>query len=90
MQHVRMYSTAICPYCQMAERLLFAKGVTTIEKLRIDLDPKLREEMMTSTQRRTVPQIFIGDVHVGGFDDVHQLERQGELDGLLSGPFPEA
>ena len=90
MQHVRMYSTAICPYCQMAERLLLAKGVTRIEKLRIDLDPKLREEMMTSTQRRTVPQIFIGDVHVGGFDDLHQLERQGELDGLLSGPFPEA
>jgi glutaredoxin 3 len=74
----------------MAERLLLAKGVTRIEKLRIDLDPKLREEMMTSTQRRTVPQIFIGDVHVGGFDDLHQLERQGELDILLRGHFPEA
>ncbi len=85
-----MYSTAICPYCLMAERLLFAKGVKTIEKLRVDLDPKIREEMITSTHRRTVPQIFIGDVHVGGFDDLHRLERQGELDSLLRGPFPEA
>ena len=90
MQHVKMYSTAICPYCLMAERLLSAKGVTTIEKRRVDLDPTLREEMITATGRRTVPQIFIGDVHVGGFDDLHQLERQGALETLLEDPSPEA
>lgn len=78
-----MYSTAICPYCLMAERLLRAKGVTAIDTLRVDLDSRLREEMMALTRRRTVPQIFIGDIHVGGFDDLARLDRAGELDALL-------
>lgn len=83
MARVLMYSTAVCPYCQMAERLLTAKGVTTIEKIRIDLDPAKRDEMMTRTQRRTVPQIYIGDTHVGGFDDLSALDKAGGLDPLL-------
>ncbi|MGB6055926.1 MAG: glutaredoxin 3 [Burkholderiaceae bacterium] len=80
---VVMYSTAVCPYCQMAERLLKAKGVDAIEKIRIDLDPAQRAEMMQKTGRRTVPQIYIGDTHVGGFDDLSALERAGKLDALL-------
>ncbi len=84
MASVTMYSTGVCPYCQMAERLLKSKGVATIEKIRIDLDPAKRDEMMQRTQRRTVPQIYIGDVHVGGFDDLAALDKAGGLDPLLS------
>lgn len=81
---VTMYSTAVCPYCVMAERLLKAKGVETIEKIRVDLDPAVREAMMTKTGRRTVPQIYIGETHVGGFDDLSALDRAGKLDALLN------
>lgn len=84
MAKVTMYSTGVCPYCQMAERLLTAKGVQTIEKVRIDLEPARREEMMTRTGRRTVPQIYIGDTHVGGYDDLSALDRAGKLDALLA------
>jgi glutaredoxin 3 len=83
MPTVTMYSTAVCPYCQMAERLLTAKGVTTIDKIRIDLDPAKRDEMMARTQRRTVPQIYIGETHVGGFDDLSALDKAGGLEPLL-------
>jgi glutaredoxin 3 len=79
-----MYSTAVCPYCTMAERLLKSKGVDDIEKIRVDLDPAVREAMMQKTGRRTVPQIYIGDTHVGGFDDLSALDRAGKLDGLLN------
>jgi glutaredoxin 3 len=82
---VLMYSTAVCPYCIMAERLLKAKGVETIEKIRVDLDPQQRAEMMQKTGRRTVPQIYIGETHVGGFDDLSALDREGKLDPLLQG-----
>lgn len=82
---VRMYTTAVCPYCNMAERLLKAKGVDEIEKIRVDLQPDQRMQMMEMTGRRTVPQIYIGDMHVGGFDDLSALDRQGRLDGLLRG-----
>jgi glutaredoxin 3 len=82
---VVMYSTAVCPYCIMAERLLKAKGVETIEKIRVDLEPQQRADMMQKTGRRTVPQIYIGDTHVGGFDDLSALDREGKLDGLLQG-----
>lgn len=77
-----MYTTAVCPYCQMAERLLSAKGVE-IEKVRIDLEPVRRAEMMEKTGRRTVPQIYIGETHVGGYDDLAALDRAGKLDPLL-------
>ena len=83
--HVLMYSTGVCPYCVMAERLLKAKGVDEIEKVRIDLDPEQRAQMMTKTGRRTVPQIYIGDTHVGGFDDLSALDRAGKLEPLLRG-----
>lgn len=83
MAKVRMYSTAVCPYCQMAEKLLTAKGVKEIEKIRIDTDPVQRAEMMEKTGRRTVPQIYIGDTHVGGYDDLAALDRAGGLDPLL-------
>lgn len=82
---VLMYSTGVCPYCNMAERLLKSKGVDDIEKIRIDLDPEQRSLMMEKTGRRTVPQIYIGDTHVGGFDDLSALEREGKLDPLLQG-----
>lgn len=82
---VLMYSSGTCPYCTMAERLLKAKGVDAIEKIRIDLDPRQRGEMMQKTGRRTVPQIYIGDTHVGGFDDLSALDREGKLDALLEG-----
>lgn len=82
---VVMYSSGVCPYCTMAERLLKAKGVDVIEKIRIDLEPQQRTEMMQKTGRRTVPQIYIGDTHVGGFDDLSALDRLGKLDGLLQG-----
>ena len=82
---VLMYSTGVCPYCTMAERLLKAKGIDEIEKIRIDLDPEQRSLMMEKTGRRTVPQIYIGDTHVGGFDDLSALDREGKLDPLLQG-----
>jgi glutaredoxin 3 len=84
MPKITMYSTAVCPYCINAERLLNSKGVTVIEKIRIDMEPERRTEMMARTGRRTVPQIFIGDRHVGGFDDLYALDRAGELDVLLT------
>jgi glutaredoxin 3 len=80
-----MYSTAVCPYCVRAERLLEAKGVTAIDKIRVDLDPEQRIAMMQKTGRRTVPQIYIGDTHVGGFDDLYALDQAGRLDPLLKG-----
>ena len=79
-----MYSTAVCPYCQRAEQLLKARGVESIEKVRIDQDPEQRAAMMERTGgRRTVPQIFIGDEHVGGYDDLAALDRAGKLVPLL-------
>jgi glutaredoxin 3 len=80
---IRMYTTAMCPYCVRAERLLVARGAASIDQLRVDLDPALREEMIRITGRRTVPQIFIGDLHVGGFEELAALDRQGSLAGLL-------
>ncbi|MBX9722145.1 MAG: glutaredoxin 3 [Candidatus Obscuribacterales bacterium] len=82
--HVIMYTTAVCPYCTMAERLLKSKGVDEIEKIRVELEPGVREAMMKKTGRRTVPQIYIGDTHVGGFDDISALDRAGKLDPLLN------
>lgn len=84
MPHVKMYCTAVCPYCVMAEKLLNKKGVTEIEKVRVDLDPAQREQMMQITGRRTVPQVFIGDKHIGGFDDLSALDVEGGLDPLLA------
>jgi len=84
MPPVKMYCTAVCPYCSMAERLLNKKGVSQIEKIRIDLDPAQRDEMIRITGRRTVPQIYIGARHVGGFDDISALDAAGELDSLLA------
>ena len=84
-----MYSTAVCPYCVMAERLLRAKGVDAIDKVRVDLDPQRRVEMMEKTGRRTVPQIYIGDTHVGGYDDLVVLDRAGELTPLLASVEPK-
>jgi glutaredoxin 3 len=80
-----MYSTGVCGYCRRAEALLSARGVTEIEKLRIDLDPQLLAEMVRSTGRRTVPQIFIGDKHVGGYEDLAAVDREGGLQALLAG-----
>lgn len=84
MPRVIMYTTGFCPYCKMAESLLRAKGVQDIEKIRVDLEPEQRIEMMGKTGRRTVPQIFIGEKHVGGYDDLTQLDRAGELAALLA------
>lgn len=84
MAKVIMYTTGFCPYCKMAESLLRAKGVENIEKIRIDLEPEQRAEMMGKTGRRTVPQIYIGERHVGGYDDLTQLDRKGELAVLLT------
>lgn len=84
MTKVRMYSTAVCPYCINAERLLLSKGVQEIEMIRVDLEPEQRIEMMQKTGRRTVPQIYIGEKHVGGFDDLRALDLAGELDALLA------
>ena len=86
MAKVLMYSTAVCPFCLMAERLLKSKGVAEIEKIRVDLEPARRAEMMQRTGRRTVPQIYVGDRHVGGYDDLAALDRAGGLDPLLSAP----
>ncbi|MBM3357891.1 MAG: glutaredoxin 3 [Betaproteobacteria bacterium] len=83
MARVVMYATAACPYCQMAERLLRAKGVAALDKIRVDLDAGKRAEMTEKTGRRTVPQIYIGETHVGGFDELAALEHAGRLDGLL-------
>jgi glutaredoxin 3 len=82
---VLMYSTAVCPYCVRAESLLRARGVTDIEKVRVDLDPARRLEMMEKTARRTVPQIYIGDTHVGGCDELIALDHAGKLLPLLAG-----
>jgi len=79
-----MYSTAICPYCINAERLLTAKGVQEIEKIRVDLQPEQRIEMMQKTGRRTVPQIYIGEQHIGGFDELRALDLAGGLEPLLA------
>jgi len=84
MPEVRMYTTSVCPFCQRAEQLLQARGVIAIEKIRIDLDPQRRAEMMAASGRRTVPQIWIGERHVGGFDDLAALDRAGELLPLLA------
>ncbi len=81
---VVMYSTGVCPYCERAEALLKARGVSNIEKIRVDLEPARRDEMVTRTGRRTVPQIFIGETHVGGFDDLSALDRDGKLSALLA------
>jgi glutaredoxin 3 len=84
MPKIRMYSTGVCPYCVRAEMLLKAKGVGEIEKIRVDLDARQRDEMVRVTGRRTVPQIYIGDTHVGGYDDLAALDHAGKLDALLS------
>ena len=83
MKPVRMYTTRVCPFCVMAKRLLTAKGVR-IDEIRVDEHPESRDEMTRITGRRTVPQIFVGDVHVGGCDDLYALDRNGRLDPLLN------
>lgn len=85
MPQITMYCTAVCPYCVNAEKLLNRKGVTQIDKIRIDLDSSRQGEMIQRTGRRTVPQIYIGDFHVGGFDDLSALDMEGKLDPLLKG-----
>ena len=82
---ITMYTTATCPFCVRAERYLNAKGVTEIAKIRVDLEPALRVAMMERTGRRTVPQIYVGDVHVGGYEDLVALDRAGGLAALLGG-----
>ncbi len=84
MPKVIMYSSGFCPYCKMAENLLRSRGVSEIQKIRIDLDPNQRIEMMEKTGRRTVPQIYIGEMHVGGYDDLNRLDHKGELLALLT------
>ncbi len=84
MAKVLMYTSAYCPYCTNAERLLNSKGVTDIEKIQIDTDPELKISMMEKTGRRTVPQIYIGERHIGGFGDLRALDLAGGLDQLLS------
>lgn len=83
MQAVKMYTTAVCPYCIRAKQLLKSRGVEQIDEIRIDLDAQQRDHMMSSTGRRTVPQIFIGSTHVGGCDDLMALDAQGALMPLL-------
>ena len=85
MQAVKMYTTAVCPYCIRAKQILKSKGVDQIEEIRIDSDPQARVTMMNTTQRRTVPQIFIGETHVGGCDDLIALDGRGGLMPLLQG-----
>ena len=82
---VTMYTTATCPYCIQAERFLRAKGVEAIAKVRVDLEPARRIEMMVKTGRRTVPQIYVGHTHVGGYEDLVALDRAGKLEALLGG-----
>ena len=84
MARVLMYCTAACPYCQAADRLLERKGLAEIERVRVDLEPARRDEMVRKSGRRTVPQIWIGGRHVGGSDELHDLEGSGELDKLLA------
>ncbi|WP_434779520.1 glutaredoxin 3 [Neisseria sp. Ec49-e6-T10] len=84
MKPVKMYTTAQCPYCMRAKQLLAQKGVSAVEEIRIDTDPTQRDHMMQITGRRTVPQIFIGETHVGGFDDLNALNQAGKLDTLLA------
>jgi glutaredoxin 3 len=86
MAPVMMYSTAVCPYCVRAESFLRAKGVAEIAKVRVDLEPARRMEMMERTGRRTVPQIYIGGQHIGGYEDLVALDRAGKLTPLLAGP----
>jgi len=81
---VLMYTTAVCPYCIRAKRLLAERGVTAIEEVRVDLDPDRRDEMIQKTKRRTVPQIYIGETHVGGCDELYALDAAGELKPLLA------
>ena len=85
MNAVRMYTTQVCPYCIRAKTLLKQRGVDAIDEVRIDLDPAQRDQMIALTGRRTVPQIFIGDTHVGGCDDLVALDRSGGLQPLLQG-----
>ena len=87
MNKVVMYSTQVCPYCQLAERLLKDRGVAHIEKILIDREPGKRDEMMSRTGRRTVPQVFIGTTHVGGYDDLSALDRAGGLTSMLALPL---
>jgi glutaredoxin 3 len=84
MAEIMMYATATCPYCINAERLLTSKGVTDINKIRVDLQPEQRVEMMHKTGRRTVPQIYINNQHIGGYDDLRKLDLAGGLDVLLA------
>lgn len=84
MNTVTMYSTGTCPYCIRAEQLLQRKGVTALVKIRIDQNPAEMENMIARTGRRTVPQIYIGDTHVGGYDDMAALDTAGKLDSLLN------
>ena len=86
MKPVKMYTTAVCPYCIRAKQILKSKGVEAIEEIRIDMQPEERMKMMEITGRRTVPQIFIGDTHVGGCDDLIALDGRGGLVPLLNGP----
>jgi len=84
MPKVLMYATGVCPFCVRAEMLLKSRGVTGIEKIRVDLDPQQRQAMMQKTGRRTVPQIFVGGTYIGGYDDLVALDRSGKLDPLLA------
>ena len=86
MAHVKMYTTAVCPYCVRAKQILKSKGVTDIEEIRIDTQPEEREHMISITGRRAVPQIFIGETHVGGCDDLMALDAKGGLMPLLQAP----
>ena len=86
MSKVRMYTTQVCPYCIRAKALLKQRGVEQIDEIRIDLDPAQRDAMIAATGRRTVPQIFIGETHVGGFDDLFELDQRGGLMPLLGTP----
>ena len=86
MQPVKIYTTAVCPYCAQAKQLLKARGVTQIEEVRVDTDAQQRAQMMELTGRRTVPQIFIGQTHVGGCDDLVALDARGGLLPLLGAP----
>ena len=82
--HILMYTTGVCPYCIQAKHLLKARGVADIEELRVDQNPAIMQQMLDKTQRRTVPQIYIGDAHVGGFEDLAALDRAGKLTEMLT------
>jgi glutaredoxin 3 len=84
MDRILMYTTASCPFCISAERLLLSRGVTDIQKIRVDLEPNLRIDMMEKTGRRTVPQIYIGEHHVGGFEELRALDMAGKLGPMLA------